>query len=48
MIRFHLENGRIRFDISLAAAESSHLQISSQLLLLASSVTHSGVADKGR
>jgi hypothetical protein len=48
MIRFHLENGRIRFDISLAAAESSHLQISSQLLLLASSVTHSGVADRGR
>jgi len=48
MIRFHLENGRIRFDISLAAAESSHLQISSQLLLLASSVTHSGAADRGR
>jgi hypothetical protein len=48
MIRFHIEDGKIRFDINLAAAESSHLQISSRLLLLATSVTGSGVADRGR
>ena len=48
MIRFHLEDGKIRFDINLAAAESSHLQISSRLLLLATSVTRGGVADRGR
>jgi hypothetical protein len=48
MIRFHLEGGRIRFDINLAAAESSHLQISSRLLLLASTVIRAGDADRGR
>jgi hypothetical protein len=48
MIRFHLEEGKVRFDINLAAAESSHLEISSRLLLLATSVTRSGVADRGR
>jgi hypothetical protein len=48
MIRFHLDEGRIRFDINLAAAESSHLQISSRLLLLASSVTQSGVSERSR
>jgi hypothetical protein len=48
MIRFHLEEGRIRFDINLAATESSHLKISSRLLLLATSVARDGVADRGR
>jgi hypothetical protein len=48
MIRFHLEDGKTRFDINLAAAESSHLEISSRLLLLATSVTRGGVADRGR
>jgi len=48
MIRFHIEEGKIRFDINLAAAESSHLQISSRLLLLATSVNRGGVADRGR
>jgi YfiR/HmsC-like len=48
MIRFHLEEGKVRFDINLAAAESSHLEISSRLLLLATSVTRSSVADRGR
>jgi hypothetical protein len=48
MIRFHLEEGKVRFDINLAAAESSHLEISSRLLLLATSVTRGGVADRGR
>jgi hypothetical protein len=48
MIRFHLEEGKTRFDINLSPAESSHLQISSRLLLLATSVTGGGVADRGR
>jgi hypothetical protein len=48
MIRFHLEKDRIRFDINLDAAELSHLKISSRLLLLANSVTQSGVPDRGR
>ena len=48
MIRFHLDEGKTRFDISLAPAESSHLQISSRLLLLATSVTRGAVADRGR
>jgi hypothetical protein len=48
MIRFHLDDGKVRFDINLAAAESSHLEISSRLLLLATSVTRGGVADRGR
>jgi hypothetical protein len=48
MIRFHLVEGKIRFDINLDAAESSHLKISSRLLLLATSVTRGGVADRGR
>ena len=48
MIRLHLEEGKVRFDINLAAAESSHLQISSRLLLLATSVTRGGVANRGR
>jgi hypothetical protein len=39
MIRFHLDEDKIRFDINLEAAESSHLKISSRLLLLATSVT---------
>jgi hypothetical protein len=38
MIRFHLDDGRIRFDINLGAADSVHLKISSRLLLLASSI----------
>jgi hypothetical protein len=48
MIRFHLEEGKIRFDINLQAAESSHLKIGSRLLLLATSVTRPDVADRGR
>ncbi len=38
MIRFHLEDGRVRFDISVGAAESGRIKISSRLLLLASYV----------
>jgi hypothetical protein len=48
MIRFHFEEGKIRFDINLGAADSSHLKISSRLLLLATSVSRGGVADRGQ
>jgi hypothetical protein len=48
MIRFHIEEGKIRFDISLGAADSSRLKISSRLLLLATSVTRDGNPDRGR
>jgi hypothetical protein len=48
MIRFHLEENRIRFDIDLDAAESAHLKISSRLLLLASMVTQSGTPNRER
>jgi hypothetical protein len=48
MIRLRIEDDKIRFDINLAAAESSHLQISSRLLLLATTVTRAGIADRGR
>jgi hypothetical protein len=48
MIRFHIEEGKIRFDINLEAAESSHLKISSRLLLLATSVSRGGTADRGQ
>ena len=42
MIRFQLERDKIRFDINLATAETSHLKISSRLLLLATSVHNNG------
>jgi len=48
MIRFHFEQDKIRFDINSAAADSSHLKISSRLLLLATSVTRSGGMEQGR
>jgi hypothetical protein len=48
MIRFHLDEDKIRFDINLEAAESSHLKISSRLLLLATSVSRGGTADRGQ
>jgi hypothetical protein len=48
MIRFHLDEDRIRFDINLGGAESCHLKISSRLLLLATLVTQSGTADRVR
>lgn len=38
MIRFHLDAGRVRFDINVVAAEQSRVKISSRLLLLASYV----------
>jgi YfiR/HmsC-like len=47
MIRFHLDGEKIRFDINLGCADSSHLKISSRLLFLATSVTGGG-AERGR
>ena len=47
MIRFHLDGGRIRFDVNLAPADSVRLRISSQLLLLATQVFRSSVDDRG-
>jgi hypothetical protein len=48
MICFHLDQDRIRFDINLGAADSSHLSISSRLLLLASVVKRSDGAEGRR
>jgi hypothetical protein len=48
MIRFRFHEDKIRFDINLGGAESSHLKISSRLLLLATSVTESGAPNEGR
>jgi hypothetical protein len=48
MIQLHIEDDKIRFDINVGAADSSHLKISSRLLLLATSVTLAGGSDKGR
>lgn len=48
MIRFHFDADKIRFDINLDEAESSHLKISSRLLLLATSVTQSSTSNSGR
>jgi hypothetical protein len=43
MIHFHLDGDKIRFDINANGTDASHLRISSRLLLLATSVTHSVV-----
>ncbi len=48
MIHFHLDGDKIRFDINTNSAESSHLRISSRLLLLATSVTHSTATYAGK
>lgn len=42
IIRFHLEQNKVRFDVNLAAADQAHLRISSRLLLLATSVIGGG------
>jgi hypothetical protein len=39
MIHFHLDGDKVRFDINAGLADSSHLKISSRLLLLATTVT---------
>jgi hypothetical protein len=48
MIRLRLEADKIRFDINTGAADSSHLKISSRLLLLAASVTLGDGAERGK
>ncbi len=48
MIRFHVDGDRVRFDINANVADSAHLKISSRLLLLATSVTHSVAIGVGR
>jgi hypothetical protein len=48
MIHFHLDGDKIRFDINTNGADSSHLRISSRLLLLATSVTHSVAMGAGK
>jgi hypothetical protein len=48
MIRFHLEDNKIRFDINLGAADLSRLKISSRLLLLATSVNRGNGTEAGR
>ncbi len=47
MIRFHLEDGRVRFDINLPASDAAKLRISSRLLLLASQVLRDPAAEHG-
>jgi hypothetical protein len=48
LIRFHLDEDKIRFDINLDGAESSHLKISSRLLVLATTVTQSSTPIRGK
>jgi hypothetical protein len=48
MIQLHLDEDRVRFDINAGLADSSHLKISSRLLLLATSVTLSDGKSRGR
>ena len=48
MISFHLDADKVRFDINLDAANSSHLTISSRLLLLASVVLRGGKSERER
>ena len=43
IINFVLDNNRIRFDVSLAAAEQNHLQLSAALLSVARKVEKSDV-----
>jgi hypothetical protein len=47
MIRFHLEQDKIRFDIDLAAANNAQLKISSRLLMLATAVIRGGIEAGG-
>jgi hypothetical protein len=48
MIQLHLEDDKVRFDINAGLADSSHLKISSRLLLLATSVTLIDGQGRGR
>ena len=48
IIGLHLEHDKIHFNINMGVADSSHLKISSRLLLLASSVTVGDQAKGGQ
>ncbi|HUZ96981.1 MAG TPA: YfiR family protein [Edaphobacter sp.] len=48
IIRLHLVQDKVRFDINVGVADSSRLKISSRLLLLASSVTLGDQAKGGQ
>ena len=48
IIRLHVEQGKVRFDINVGVADSSDLKISSRLLILASSVTLGGQVKGGQ
>jgi YfiR/HmsC-like len=48
MIRLHIEEDKIRFDINVDGANASHLKISSRLLLLATTITLGGERARGR
>jgi hypothetical protein len=48
MVRLHRTEDKIRFDINLEAADSSRLKISSQLLILATTVIRASSMDQGR
>lgn len=48
MIRLRLEKDKVRFDINAGVADSSHIRISSQLLLLATSVTLGDGLERGK
>jgi hypothetical protein len=48
MIQLHLEKDKVRFDINAGVADTSHIKISSQLLLLATSVTLGDGSERGK
>lgn len=48
MIRLRLEKDKVRFDINAGVADSSHIRISSQLLLLATSVNFGDGLGRGK
>jgi len=48
MIQLHLDEDKVRFDINAGLADSSHLKISSRLLLLATTVTLGDGRGRGR
>ncbi len=48
MIQFVMDAGRVRFDVNLSAAENSGLNLSSQLLKVASQVKRSGERGGGQ
>lgn len=48
IIRFRLDEDKVRFEINPAAADAAHLKISSRLLLLANAATPASGAEKAR